>query len=80
MYMGMQPMAPNLFSLGQCTCSNCSGYHYFIDGSILLYCFRCQRLFLAKSTPHTALDGLQPDGPQGVGPMTAQSKGQADGM
>ena len=55
--VGMQPRAPNLFSLGhvQCTCTNCSGYHYFIDGStILFYCFRCQRLFLAKSLLHTA--------------------------
>lgn len=46
----------------------------------LNYCFRCQRLFLAKSSPHTASDGLRPDGLPGVEPMIALSKGQADGM
>lgn len=52
----------------------------FINGSILLHRFRCQRICLTKSLLLTAFDGLQLDGLPGVEPMTALLKGQADGM
>ena len=53
---------------------------FYLWHSASTYCFRCGRLFLVKSSPHTASDGLQLDGLPDVGPMTALSKGQEDGM
>ena len=53
---------------------------FYLWHSASTYCFRCQRLFLVKSSPHTASHGLQLNGLPDVGPMTALSKGQEDGM
>lgn len=57
--VGMQPRAPNLFSMGhvQCTCTNCSGYHYFFwwqHHTFLLFQMS-KTLFSKEFTTHSIL-------------------------